>query len=45
MIRETIKEDNIQVLYAPTESMTADIFTKPLGFHLFPLYQRTLLNM
>ena len=45
MIRETIRDHDIQVLYTPTESMTADILTKPLGFHLFPLHQQRLLSL
>jgi hypothetical protein len=45
MIRETIKNHDILVIYTPTESMTADILTKPLGYQLFPIHQRRLLSL
>jgi len=44
MIRETIKEHNIKVVYTPSKDMVADILTKPLGMHLFPFLQATLLG-
>ena len=44
MIRETIKEHNIKVVYTPSKDMVADIFTKPLGMHLFPRLQAAVLG-
>ena len=45
MIRETIKEHKIKVVYTPSKDMVADIFTKPLGMHLFPLLQAAVLGI
>jgi hypothetical protein len=45
MIRETIRANNIQIVYTPTNAMTADILTKPLGFTLFNIHQRLLLGL
>jgi hypothetical protein len=45
MIREAIKEHDIQVVYTPSEEMVADIFTKPLGMRLFPLQQCAVLGL
>ena len=44
MIREGVKNNNITIEYLPSEQMTADTLTKPLGSILFPLHQRRLLN-
>jgi hypothetical protein len=45
MIRENIRANNIQIVYTPTNAMTADIFTKPLGFTFFNIHQRLLLGL
>jgi hypothetical protein len=45
MIRETIRDHNITIIYTPTTEMTADILTKPLGFNLFTIHQNKLLCM
>ena len=45
MIRETIKDYKIKVVYTPSKDMVADIFTKPLGMHLFPLLQSAVLGI
>ena len=46
MIREAVKNNNISIEYLPSEEMTADTLTKPLGSVLFPLriHQCRLLN-
>jgi hypothetical protein len=45
MIRETIRDHNIKIIYTPTTDMTADILTKPLGLNLFTTHQHKLLGM
>ena len=45
MIREVIKENDIQVVYTPSEEMVADIYTKPLGMRLFPIQQCAVLGI
>ena len=45
MIREAVKNNNISIEYLPSEEMTADTLTKPLGSVLFPLHQQRLLNL
>ena len=37
MIREAVNHNNITIEYFPSEQMTADTLTKPLGSDLFPL--------
>jgi hypothetical protein len=45
MIRETIWDHYITIIYTPTNEMTADILTKALGSTLFTTYQHKLLGM
>ena len=45
MIREAVKNNNITIEYLPSEQMTADTLTKPLGSILFPIHQCRLLNL
>ena len=45
MIREAVKNNNISIEYLPSEKMTADTLTKPLGSVLFPIHQCRLLNL
>ena len=41
-IQENVKNGQIQVEYLPTESMIADIFTKPLGRIKFEKFREAL---
>ena len=45
MIGEAVKNNNITIEYLPSEQITADTLTKPLGSILFPLHQQRLLNL
>ena len=45
MIREAVKHNNITIEYLPSEKITADTLTKPLGSVLFPIHQCRLLNL
>ena len=45
MIRECVKDHQISIEYLPTDLMTADTLTKPLGAQLFPIHQKRLLNL
>ena len=45
MIREAVKHNQITIEYLPSEQMTADTLTKPLGSILFPIHQCRLLNL
>jgi hypothetical protein len=44
LIRELVQSNTIQVQYMPTESMVADILTKPLDSKLFLKFQTDLLG-
>jgi hypothetical protein len=44
LIRDLVKNKTINVTYMPTESMTADILTKPLDSKLFLTHQASLLG-
>ena len=44
LIRDLVKNNTIHVDYMPTESMTADILTKPLDSNLFHTHQASLLG-
>ena len=44
MIRECVKNYNINIKYIPTNHMIADTLTKPLGATLFPIHQLRILN-
>ena len=45
MIREAVKNNNISIEYLPSEEMTADTLTEPLGSVLFPIHQCRLHNL
>jgi hypothetical protein len=45
MIRDTVKKNGIIVTFLPSEQMTADAHTKPLGPTLFLIHQNRLLNI
>ena len=45
MIRDCVKNNNINIEYLCSEDMTADTLTKPLGSILFPKHQERLLNL
>ena len=44
MIRDCVRNNNINIEYLSTNKMTADTLTKPLGSLLFPAHQQRLLN-
>jgi hypothetical protein len=44
LLRDLVKDKIINIAYMPTESMTADILTKPLDPKLFLQHQESLLG-
>ena len=45
MIRECVKNNNINIEYLSTDCMITDTLTKPLGALLFPIHQHRILNL
>ena len=44
MIRECVKNNDINIEYLSTDRMVADTLTKPLGAILFQIHQERILN-
>lgn len=44
-VRDKLRNNNIEVVYCPTEEMVADFFTKPLQASLFRLLRRIVMGM
>ena len=44
-ITDTIKNDELEIEYCPTDDMVADYFTKPLQGKKFLQFRKTIMNL